>query len=209
MLIVFNPVAGRRRAQLLWRVLDVMSANGVRLEIAETQHRGRATELAREAAATGANWWWPPAAMAPSLPGRLKRALGRNAYVLQTLREAARYTFPPISLRIDGAETTTGSVVVTKGRFYAGRYELAPGASPTDCGLTLALFDYTGTLPALLYSAALPLGLLPRMPGLRLLRGSRVEISGANLWVQSDGDPAGAGPLTVTDAPAAIDVVVG
>ena len=54
MLIVFNPTAGRRRAHLLWRVLDVMAANGVRLELAETRHAGHATELAREAAARGA-----------------------------------------------------------------------------------------------------------------------------------------------------------
>ncbi len=54
MLIVYNPTAGRRRAQRLWRVLDVMAANGVRLELAETRHAGHATELARQAAASGA-----------------------------------------------------------------------------------------------------------------------------------------------------------
>ncbi len=40
MVIVFNPVAGRRRAHLLWRVLDVLVANGVRLELAETCRAG-------------------------------------------------------------------------------------------------------------------------------------------------------------------------
>jgi diacylglycerol kinase (ATP) len=51
--IVFNPAAGRRRAQPLWRVLDVMSENGVRLEIAETQCAGHAVQLARHAAVAG------------------------------------------------------------------------------------------------------------------------------------------------------------
>jgi diacylglycerol kinase (ATP) len=50
MLIVFNPTAGRRRAALLWRVLDVLVANGVRLDLMETSHPGHAEELAREAA---------------------------------------------------------------------------------------------------------------------------------------------------------------
>jgi diacylglycerol kinase family enzyme len=288
MLIVFNPVAGRRRAQLLWRVLDIMSANGMRLEIAETRHRGHATELAREAAAAGARLVvaaggdgtiaevanglagsgcrlgiiplgtanvlanelglafapravaaalafgrtrriWPGLATGPDgprlfvqmvgagfdaqvvhrLPGRLKRALGRNAYVLQTLREAVRYRFAPIRVRIDAVETTTGSVVVTKGHFYAGRFVLAPGTSPSDPGLTVALFDRMGAFPALAYGAALPLGLLPGMPGLRLLRGARVEIAGTWLLAQADGDPAGTAPLTVTDAPDPIDIVVG
>ncbi|MBN8902841.1 MAG: diacylglycerol kinase family lipid kinase, partial [Rhodospirillales bacterium] len=51
--IVFNPVAGRRRAHLLWRVLDVLVANGVRLDLAETHRAGHAEALAREAAAAG------------------------------------------------------------------------------------------------------------------------------------------------------------
>ncbi len=53
MLIVFNPVAGRRRANLLWRVLDVLVANGVRLDLAETYRAGHAEALAREAAGRG------------------------------------------------------------------------------------------------------------------------------------------------------------
>ena len=54
MVIVFNPVAGRRRAQLLWRVLDVLVANGVRLQLAETTRPGHAEALARDAARRGA-----------------------------------------------------------------------------------------------------------------------------------------------------------
>ena len=38
-----------------------------------------------------------------ALPLGLKRALGRTSYVLQGFREAVRYGFPPIRLRIDGA----------------------------------------------------------------------------------------------------------
>jgi YegS/Rv2252/BmrU family lipid kinase len=53
MVIVFNPVAGRRRAHLLWRVLDVMVANGIRIDIAETNRRGHAQALARAAVAAG------------------------------------------------------------------------------------------------------------------------------------------------------------
>jgi diacylglycerol kinase (ATP) len=54
MVIVFNPVAGRRRAHLLWRVLDVLVANGVRLELAETHRAGHAESLTREAVKQGA-----------------------------------------------------------------------------------------------------------------------------------------------------------
>ena len=52
-LIVFNPTAGRRRATLLWRVLDVFVANGVRVDLMETARAGHAEDLARDAAARG------------------------------------------------------------------------------------------------------------------------------------------------------------
>src|SRR6478609_5588494 len=54
MIVVFNPAAGMRRAALLWHVLDVLVANGVRIELAETQRPGHAELLAREAACRGA-----------------------------------------------------------------------------------------------------------------------------------------------------------
>jgi diacylglycerol kinase (ATP) len=53
MVIIFNPVAGRRRAHLLWRVLDILVANGVRLDVAETHRAGHAEALALEAARSG------------------------------------------------------------------------------------------------------------------------------------------------------------
>src|ERR1019366_4195861 len=96
------------------------------------------------------------------LSTRLKRVLGRGAYVAQSLREAARYRFPPSRLCIDGRQTEAFSVIITKGHLYAGRYMLAPGATPTEKGFTVALFDRAGPLAALLYGAALPLNLIPR-----------------------------------------------
>ena len=289
MLVIFNPAAGRRRTQLLWRVLDVIAANGVRLEIAETRHAGHATALARAAALSGqrlvvaaggdgtiaeiANGLsgspcrlgviplgtanvlarelrlpFAPAAVAAALAfgrtravwpglvlarggvapllfvqmigagfdaqvvhrlsGGLKRSLGRNAYVLQGLREVARYGFAPIRLSLDGRDTEAGSVIVSKGQLYGGGYTLAPGASPTEPGFSVALFDRRGPLSALMYGAALPLNLISRMPGLRLLRAHDISIVSPDIPAQADGDPAGQAPLTVTDAPQPMQVVV-
>ena len=142
------------------------------------------------------------------VPLGLKRAIGRAAYVAQSLREMARYGFAPIDLRIDGASHRAGGVIVAKGRLYAGRYTLAPDATPTEPGFTVALFDATGPLAALIYGAALPLRLVGRMPGLRLIRARHVEI-GTVVPAQADGDPIGSAPLTVADAPGPIRVIVG
>ena len=288
MLIVYNPTAGRRRAHRLWRVLDVMAANGVRLELAETSHAGHACELAREAAARGAGLVvaaggdgtiaevanglngsgcrlgvvplgtanvlaheldlpfdprgvaaalafgrtraiWPGVASGAAgarvfvqmlgagfdaqvvrhLPLPLKRALGRGAYVVQSVRELARYDFGQIRVTLDGVETQAGSVIVAKGHFYGGCYTLAPGASPADRGFTVALFDRAGPFSAMAFGAALPLNLIPRMPGLRLIRAHEIGIATASVPMQTDGDAAGIGPLVVRDAARPIQIVVG
>jgi diacylglycerol kinase (ATP) len=287
-LIVYNPTAGRRRAHRLWRVLDVMVANGVRLELAETRHAGHARELAREAAAQGARLVvaaggdgtiaevanglngsgcrlgvvplgtanvlahelelpfdpravaaalafgrtrtvWPgiatgaagarvfvqmlgagfDAQVVQHLPLALKRMMGRGAYVAQSLREVVRYKFGPIRVSIDGVDTAAGSVIVSKGHFYGGCYTLAPGASPAERGFTVALFDRAGPFSALAFGAALPLNLIPKMPGLRLVRAHAVDIDSVAVPAQTDGDPAGMAPLEVRDAPHAIEIVVG
>jgi YegS/Rv2252/BmrU family lipid kinase len=286
MVIVFNPAAGRRRAALLWRVLDVMAGSGVKLEISETRHPGHATDIARNAARRGARLVvaaggdgtigevatglagskcrlgiiplgtanvlaheldlprapravaaalafgrtrpvWPgvverageqrlfvqmlgagfDAQVVHRISAPVKRVLGRSAYFFQGLRELCRYRFPPIHLLIDNQEARAASVIVSKGRLYGGAYTVAPGASPLAPGFTVVLFERGGAWQGLLNGAALPLDLIPRMPGVRLMRANRVEI-GSAVPVQVDGDPCRFAPLAITDAPAPIDVVM-
>lgn len=51
--VIYNPTAGRRRAILLWRVLDILAANGVKVDLSETLCAGHATTLAQEAVSRG------------------------------------------------------------------------------------------------------------------------------------------------------------
>jgi len=288
MIVIFNPAAGRRRAQLLWRVLDVLVANGMRLELAETRRAGHAIELAREAAQGGATLivaaggdgtiaevanglsgssarlgviplgtanvlanelslpfapaavaaalafgrtctLWPGVARGPErerlfvqmlgvgldaqvvhqVSSPLKKLIGKGAYVAQTVREMVRYPFQPLRLRLDGEEMEAASVIVSKGRLYAGRFVLAPHANARVPGFSVALFEHNGPWAALMYGAALPLNLLPYAPGLRIRTAAVVEILGnGSVPAQADGDPAGATPITVRDASTPIQVVV-
>lgn len=140
----------------------------------------------------------------------MKRLLGRTAYVLQTLSALRSYAFPPITLRIDGWETQTGSAIVSKGRFYGGAYTLAHDADAALPGFSVSLFDRSGPMMALAYGAALPLGLLDRMPGVRNMRAREIVFTGnARIPAQADGDAAGTTPLRITDAAAPISIVVG
>lgn len=144
------------------------------------------------------------------LSTRLKHVVGRSAYVLQGMREVLRYRYPPIRIRLDGVEAEAASVIVCKGARYGGDHVLAKQADPGRPGFAVVLFGCSGPAAALAYGAALPLGLLPRAPGLRFLRADHVEIMGnAPIPVQADGDAAGFTPCRVADAPRPIEVVVG
>jgi len=292
MLIIFNPVAGRRRATALWKVLDLLVENGIKVEVAETQYAGHATLLARDAAREGRDMvvaaggdgtiaevangligsatvlgviplgtanvlakeyrlpvtpraiahalaykrtklLWPgvakltgagaqehvfaqmvglgfDGAVVHGIQPLLKRVIGRGAYVWQSLWESVAYRFPRVRLSVDGKDYEAASVVVSKGRLYGGPYMLAPNAAPTEPGFQVALFEWPGMFPALMSGAALPLGLLPRCPGVRVVAGRHVDFAAGNgpIKTQSDGDALAGTPATVVDAGCPIALVV-
>ena len=271
LIVIHNPTAGGRRAGALWRVLDILSASGVRVELLETAHPGHAAELAC-AAARGARGNTPPLVVAAGgdgtiaevagglaacgggarlgviplgtanvlarelglprtpkavaaalafgrtralwpgiatghqpdrlfvqmlgvgldaqvvhrLPKRLKRLLGRGAYVLQTMRELLRYDYEPIRLRIDGRPAEAASVIVSKGTLYAGQYLLAPGARPGEPGFTVALFEGRGPwvrADVRRCTAVQPAAQRARAaPGARVARGDTGRGAGAGGW---------------------------
>uniref|UniRef100_UPI0018DFDE76 diacylglycerol/lipid kinase family protein n=1 Tax=Roseomonas rosulenta TaxID=2748667 RepID=UPI0018DFDE76 len=148
------------------------------------------------------------AAVVHRLPPGLKRAIGKAAYVAQTLREMPRYPFAPIRCVLDGHEEEAASVIVTKGRLYAGRFLLAPGADPRREGFHVALFRSAGALAALRYGAALPLGLLPRLRSVEIRQASEVRLDGAGIPVQADGDAAACLPVAIGAAPKPMRIVV-
>ncbi len=138
----------------------------------------------------------------------LKRAIGKGAYVWQTLREMPRYRFPPIRVTMDGVACEAASVIVTKGRLYAGRFLLAPGADPRAEGFHVALFGRGGMFAAMRYGAALPLGMLPYLPSVSLTRAREVTLAGGAVPIQADGDAAGMLPAWIGPAPQPMRIVV-
>jgi hypothetical protein len=88
---------------------------------------------------------------------------------------------------------------------------LAPNAVPTQPGFQIALFENPGTFAALLTGAALPLNLLPRCPGVRVVAGGQVELAAGDgpIMTQSDGDALQGTPTMVIDASNPIPIVVG
>lgn len=149
------------------------------------------------------------AAVVAGLDLGLKRRLGRAAYVLQSLRELRRYGFPPIAATLDGAAREVSGAIVTKGRLYAGRHLIAPAADPLAPGFQVVLFTRPGALHAALAGAALPLGLVPRLPDVEIVAARRIVLTTTGaVPVQCDGDPMRDLPVEVADAPALLRMIV-
>ncbi len=149
------------------------------------------------------------AAVVAALDSILKRRIGKGAYVVETLRQLSAWPFPRLSLSLDGEAVEAAQVIATRGRLYGGRFLLAPEARPDLPGIVACTFARGGIGAALIAGAALPLGLLPRLPGFAARRVGAVVISGPpGLPVQADGDLAGLTPVAVRGAAVPIPVIV-
>ena len=141
---------------------------------------------------------------------RLKRMIGRMAYVLGTIAEFWRHR--PVSYRveIDGMTYSAAAVIVAKGHYYGGKFVVAREARLDEPRLRVALFERAGRWNVLRYTAGLVLGRLDRVPGLTVLEAERLTIRGpAGDPVQADGDLVAQLPLSVTLADRPIMLIAG
>lgn len=150
------------------------------------------------------------AAVVRALDPAEKRRLGRGAYLLESLRQLRAYDFPAIEMALDdGPFLPAASVIISKGRFYAGRYRCLPGADPLRPGFSVLRFTRGGGFDAMLAGLSLPLNLMHRLPGATLLRAQSVSLQAeGGVPAQADGDHAGMLPLRVGNAPQPIPFLV-
>ncbi|WP_164867826.1 diacylglycerol/lipid kinase family protein [Rhodovarius crocodyli] len=139
-----------------------------------------------------------------------KRRFGKGAYLAESLRQIGAYRFPTILAGLDDAPMqAVASVIVSKGRLYAGRFVALPGASPLHAGFSVLRFTRGGPLATMIAGSALPLGLLHRVPGAVLERAGRVHLASASpVPAQADGDAAGELPVVIEDAPEGLPFLV-
>lgn len=129
----------------------------------------------------------------------LKRRFGKGAYVWQTLVEWLR--FQPVAYRvtIEGETSDAASLIIANGHFYAGRFVVTPEADLADPALVAANFTKPGRWAALVYAAALPMGLLPKLPSLNRQKVQSLIVEGpAGEPVQADGDIIGTLPVQIS-----------
>jgi len=134
----------------------------------------------------------------------LKRRFGRAAYVWRSLIETRRYRPVRYAVEVDGARYEAASVIVTRGRHYAGPYVVAPLALLSEPLLHVCLFERWGRSHTLRFGLALLMGRLPRAGGYRVVSGRDVKLSvlhdageTGRQPVQIDGDDALTLPVSI------------
>jgi diacylglycerol kinase (ATP) len=136
---------------------------------------------------------------------RLKRLLGKGAYVIETLRQLFCFSFPRYQVNVDGSIHDVASVIVARGHFYGGRFIVAPEAKLESDELHVCLFRKGGRLQTIYYALALALGRLHRSSHVAIVRARRIVIEGpSGDPLQGDGDLIGRLPATIELSPTAI-----
>jgi YegS/Rv2252/BmrU family lipid kinase len=132
---------------------------------------------------------------------KLKRRVGKLAYVWQALLELIRYrpTLYEVALG-GGARHRAAGVIVAKGHYYGGRFVCAPQARLGEPVLQVCLFQKPGRLSAMRYALALASGRLCRLPesDYRIVPARALTISGPpGERMQLDGDVGVAMPAAI------------
>jgi YegS/Rv2252/BmrU family lipid kinase len=151
---------------------------------------------------------WDAAAVARLRPA-VKRRLGRLAYGVSALEALPAVSRTPLQLRLaDGSRHDGFGVVVSNARYYGGRYVVTPQAALDSPRLEVCLFRRGGRLALLGYALRLGLHLPLHPPAVTFFSVDQVEISGADVPVQVDGDFWGRLPITVSSQPQALSVIL-
>jgi diacylglycerol kinase (ATP) len=127
-----------------------------------------------------------------------KRRFGKLAYVAETFAQLVGPCDERYRILCAGEEILAASAVVAKGRFYAGRFVLAPDARLDAPTLELVVFRRGGRLAVLRYLVAMALGCVHRLGDVRILRAESVSVTGPEgALVHADGDIVATLPATM------------
>ena len=147
-------------------------------------------------------------AVVETVTPRLKRRIGKGAFVLGALRTLVAGPRPRIRVEADGSVRHAEWVVVANVSRYAGAYVLTPDADPQSPELAVCLFERAG--PFALARTLLCVVLGARCGHLALRSSGRTDVAlsaPVRVPVQIDGDPAGALPLRLASTTARIRVL--
>lgn len=140
---------------------------------------------------------------------RLKRRLGRLAYVATTLERLWRRYPTRIEVEHDGGTARVAGAIAAKACHYGGPFIATKRAGLMRPLFVLVLAHDVSPRAHLRYAAALARGALEQAEGISIHETTRVVFRApADLPVQADGDLVGATPATIELVPDALTLVM-
>jgi len=137
-----------------------------------------------------------------ALDPNLKRRIGKLAVAWAILLCVCRYRRREFVVTAPDPHRVS-SAIVTKGRFYAGRFVIAPDARVDDPRFHILLFRRAGRLAVIRYLAAMILGVVHRLPDVSIVTARRVLVTAGEsdecgtAVVETDGEVGGRLPLVI------------
>jgi YegS/Rv2252/BmrU family lipid kinase len=140
----------------------------------------------------------------------MKRWGGRATYVFDGLRLFLRYQSPRLHVTLDGgAPVSCSELIIANGRFYAGRFTIAPDASPCKPDLDACLFLRSGRWNLVRYAWGIARGRHVTYPDVIYRKAQSIEVTADDpVYLHLDGDTVGTAPVRFAVRRDALSVVV-
>lgn len=137
---------------------------------------------------------------------RLKRPLGKGAYILSGLKTLFRFSPEPLTFSFDSRSIIAYSAIIGKAAKYGGDFRITPDASLFEKDLYIYLMQGKRRIDILRYVLSIILGKHLGLKDITYSRAIEITIEG-KAKVQIDGDYIGHTPATVRVIPEAIRMV--
>jgi len=141
---------------------------------------------------------------------KLKRFMGKYAYILAAIQNIPTYKPYPMRVVLDGKETHYRPIFVniSNATFYGGTYKLTPNAKMDDGLLDVFLFDSPSFSRLIYFALRVILNLPLNLPEISIKRAKTVELwAPGRVPYQIDGDVFGTLPISVSIRPKAIPII--
>lgn len=139
---------------------------------------------------------------------KLKRRIGKAAYVWGSFAQLLRHASTRLDAALDQRPIGCGSLVVARAHFYGGRFVLAPEARLDADRLFAVVFEGSSRLATARYLVAAVAQCLAQQHDVRVIAAEQIELSGPpGTPVQIDGDIRARLPARIRLADAMVGLI--
>jgi YegS/Rv2252/BmrU family lipid kinase len=136
--------------------------------------------------------------------------LGKLAYVTTALNLLFQYKSPPLAISVDREKKFRGyGVIASNGKYYGGKFRVAPKAEITDSFLDLCIIKRKGVRCLIKTALKVFMGTHPSGDDIHYCKAKTIEIDSPDqVYVQADGEFLGTVPVCLTAREKALSVIV-